>query len=266
MASGRRSRLLPKLPYPGIRPFRKDEWPIFCGRQRIVDELLDIMVKEQFVPVLGTSGCGKSSIVKAGLIATLEREVQRSRRRLAIGRDAPGQYSAVVPVGSAVDRHPSRREHAAYARADGDLARRSWPRPERHRPGTQGHGFPSDLNLLLLVDQFEELFRFGVLGGEAETRTFLDQLLDVYEAQPHGIHIVLTMRADFISDCARWPRLAVALNQTIYLLRWMTDDELREAIAAPALLYRGKVEPELVERITVIPVASRINCRSSSTP
>ena len=72
--SGRRSRLLPKLPYPGIRPFRKDEWPTFCGRQRIVDELLDIMVKEQFVPVLGTSGCGNSSIVKAGLIATLERE------------------------------------------------------------------------------------------------------------------------------------------------------------------------------------------------
>ena len=71
----------------------------------------------------------------------------------------------------------------------------------------------------------------------------------MYEAQPHGIHIVLTMRADFISDCARWPRLAVALNQTIYLLRWMTDDELREAIAAPALLYRGKVELELVERI-----------------
>ena len=64
-----------------------------------------------------------------------------------------------------------------------------------------------------------------------------------------GIHIVLTMRTDFISECARWPRLAMALNKTAYLLRWMTNDELREAIAAPALLYRGKVEPELVERI-----------------
>src|SRR5690348_3339438 len=70
----RKSRLLPEFPYPGLRPFRKEEWPVFCGRSEIVDELLAALGATHFVPVLGTSGCGKSSIIKAGLVSTLERE------------------------------------------------------------------------------------------------------------------------------------------------------------------------------------------------
>src|SRR5690242_3177108 len=70
----RKSRLLPEFPYPGLRPFRKEEWPVFCGRSEIVDELLSALGATHFVPVLGTSGCGKSSIIKAGLVSTLERE------------------------------------------------------------------------------------------------------------------------------------------------------------------------------------------------
>ena len=50
---------------------------------------------------------------------------------------------------------------------------------------------------MLLVDQFEELFRFGTLGGDVEVHSFLDQLIDVFDGQPRGIHIVSTMRADF---------------------------------------------------------------------
>ena len=111
------------------------------------------------------------------------------------------------------------------------------------------HGFSRDRDLLLLVDQFEELFRFESLGGDAEVASFIDQLIDVFDGQPHGIHVVSTMRADFIADCARWPRLAGALNRSAYLLRWMTEGELREAITAPARLYRGEIEPKLVDRI-----------------
>jgi WD40 repeat protein len=253
-----RSRLLPPLPYPGIRPFRKEEWPIFCGRQQIVDELLQVLGDARFLPVVGTSGCGKSSIIKAGLIATLEREhgalganwqtVEMRPGNSPMWHLADALWTATVgPTGGSAANAPAQikgtpeeiaKIRSMLGRGPGGIER-----------VLRARNFAQDRDLLLLVDQFEELFRFASLGGDSEVESFIDQLVDVFDGRPHGIHVVLTMRADFIADCARWPRLAAALNRTAYLLRWMTEDELREAIITPAKLYRGEIEPKLVDRI-----------------
>jgi WD40 repeat protein len=254
----RRSRLLPPLPYPGIRPFRKEEWPIFCGRQQIVDELLQALGDARFLPVIGTSGCGKSSIMKAGLIATLEREHGALGATWQSVEMRPGNapmWNLAEALWAAIPAAANRLAAAAPGQAKGTPEEIAAIRAMLGRgPGgiervLREHGFPQDRDLLLLVDQFEELFRFESLGGEAEVSSFIDQLVDVFDGQPHGIHVVSTMRADFFAECARWPRLAGALNRTAYLLRWMTEDELREAITAPARLYRGEIEPKLVDRI-----------------
>jgi ABC-type glutathione transport system ATPase component len=60
-----------KLPYPGLRPFRFDESDIFFGRERQTDELLARLARSRFLAVTGASGCGKSSLVKAGMIPAL---------------------------------------------------------------------------------------------------------------------------------------------------------------------------------------------------
>lgn len=60
------------LPYPGLRPFRRDETDIFFGREEQTDQLLEKLVHSRFIAVVGPSGCGKSSLVKAGMIAALE--------------------------------------------------------------------------------------------------------------------------------------------------------------------------------------------------
>jgi WD40 repeat protein len=250
--SQRRSSILPEFPYPGIRPFQKDEWPIFCGRQRIVDDLLHILGEARFLPVLGTSGCGKSSLIKAGLIATLERESGRLGASWVTAEMRPANapmwglaealwaatHPDEQPAGNAPPPEKVAALRAILGQGPGGIAR-----------VLDSYGFPADRNLLLHVDQFEELFRFGSLGGEAEAETFVDQLIDVFDGQPRGIYVVSTMRTDFIADCARFPRLADAFNQTGYLLRHMTPAELREAIERPARLYRGRVEPQLVDRL-----------------
>jgi WD40 repeat protein len=240
------------LPYPGIRPYEKAEWPIFCGRQRIVDELLENLGDARFLPVLGTSGCGKSSVIKAGLIATLEREhgrlgaswrtVEMRPANAPMWGLAEALWAATRPGGPAQAGVPPPEQVAAVRTLLG------------HGPGgieriLKTHGFPEDHNLLLHVDQFEELFRFGALGGEAEAEAFVDQLVDVFDGQPRNIYLVATMRTDFLGDCARFQRLADAFNQTTYLLRRMTNAELREAIERPARLFRGRVEPKLVDRL-----------------
>ena len=73
LAAGR----FPDPPYPGIRPFEEHEWPIFFGRQAIIEELLERLSKPRFVAVIGASGGGKSSLIKAGLFATLKHKHKR---------------------------------------------------------------------------------------------------------------------------------------------------------------------------------------------
>ena len=71
--AGAGAELLPGYPYPGLRPFTQDEWPIFKGRDRLIRDILVLLAKSSFVSVLGLSGSGKSSLVRAGVLATLER-------------------------------------------------------------------------------------------------------------------------------------------------------------------------------------------------
>jgi energy-coupling factor transporter ATP-binding protein EcfA2 len=64
-------------PYPGLRPFQKHEWPIFFGREPMIDAVLDRLAATQLVVVHGSSGCGKSSLIKAGVLPRLEQEHSR---------------------------------------------------------------------------------------------------------------------------------------------------------------------------------------------
>ena len=68
---------LPARPYPGLRPFEQHEWPIFFGRERMTDEIVDRLLGHRLLVVHGDSGCGKSSLVRAGVLPRLEQESAR---------------------------------------------------------------------------------------------------------------------------------------------------------------------------------------------
>lgn len=69
---------LPDVPYPGLRPFEKHEWPVFFGRERTTQEVIDLLLERSLVVVHGSSGCGKSSLIRAGVLSRLEQEHTRS--------------------------------------------------------------------------------------------------------------------------------------------------------------------------------------------
>ena len=240
---------VPDPPYPGIRPFEEHEWPIFFGRQVIVEQLLERLSRNRFVAVVGASGGGKSSLVKAGLFATLKHK----HRRLGIHWQTATMRPAGSPMWSLAEAlyrtlDPSPVEPAPVDAVEpyrAGLAR------GRHAIAAvlEEYAFPDEQNLLLLVDQFEELFRYDILGGDVEVRTFLDQLVDAVDEPPEGFYVALTMRSDFLGDCARYPRLADALNQAVYLLRRLSDAELVEAVVHPAELLGGRIEPDLLQRL-----------------
>ncbi len=231
------------LPYPGLRAFARSESMLFFGREDSVDAMIERLAATRFLAVLGASGSGKSSLVRTGLFDGLELGFfARAGARWRIVETHPGG----APMRNLA-------EALAQASADGDLpgdietllckGRRSlieWASGARLAPGE---------NLLVLVDQFEEIFRYSDYAAREEAEDFVALLIESARATDLPIHIVVTMRSEYLGACALIPGLAEQLNDGFYLTPRMTRDECRRAIEGPAAVIGFDIEPALTNRI-----------------
>lgn len=224
-------------PYPGLRPFHEDDASLFFGRDDQTCDLLRRLDEYRFVAVVGLSGSGKSSLVRAGLVPALRRRYLREdgvRWRVAAlrpGADPMDQLKAALD--EALGPEPSRLE---------TLSRSSFGLIKAARQGRS----PEE-NLLVVVDQFEEIFRHP----RQESSDFVSLLLTaVKEArQDYPIYVVLTMRTDYIGDCARFRDLPETLNDSQYLVPRLTHEQAREAIEKPAKEHGGEIDSELLQQL-----------------
>jgi tetratricopeptide (TPR) repeat protein len=241
-------------PFPGLRAFEPDEDHLFFGREKEIDDLLRRLRTTRFLTVIGSSGSGKSSLVRSGLIPALESGLMAragSNWRIATlrpGADPIGNLAAAL---DAPDVLP----------ASGDLAstNRVLLEATLHR-GTLGivnavrqAKIPPQDNLLLVVDQFEELFRFRrnqqIQNSRDEAAAFVKLLLEAAQQDDIPVYVILTMRSDFIGDCIEFAGLPEAVNKGQYLVPRMTRDELRSAITGPVAVSGGEITPRLVLRL-----------------
>src|SRR5215475_4954141 len=235
-----------QAPYPGLRPFTRGEADIFFGREAQTDELVDRLGYSRFLSVVGPSGCGKSSLVRAGLLDALER----------------GFMASAGAGWHIVDMRPGGRP--MWQLADALLTIAGRPRYEHDSAFLQAalergpHSLieylhdlplPEDENLLILVDQFEEIFRFTSSAGQEEADAFVALLLAATQQREQPVYVVITMRSDFIGDCARFAGLPEAINEAMFLTPRLTREQSRQAIEGPARVFGGEVEPALVNRL-----------------
>jgi WD40 repeat protein len=255
-------------PYPGLRPFEAHEAEIFFGRETHTDRLLGILQRERFLAVIGPSGCGKSSLVRAGMLPALaagwlgtgsqwriailrpgDQPVQRLARALlhpdALRADLLG--SAVEQADDAVDQTLPLIE-AELRR--GPLGMLQLVEAARSR-GDGAHSTGAPFNLLVLVDQFEELFRYteGSTAQADEADAFVDLLLRTNAEQSAQIFIVITMRTDFLGHCVRFLDLPEVINRSQYLTPRLTRSQLQQAIVGPAQMFGGTVAPDVVNEL-----------------
>src|SRR5204862_6431742 len=112
---------------------------------------------------------------------------------------------------------------------------------------------PRGDNLLILVDQFEELFRFRrsrqVESSREEAVAFVKLLLEATQQAKVPIYVVLTMRSDFIGDCMDYPGLPEAVNAGLDLVGRMSRDALRSVMTGPVAVGGGTIEARLVTRV-----------------
>lgn len=235
--------MVTRLPYPGLRPFRRDESDLFFGREGSVDVLVDKLAATRFLAVLGSSGSGKSSLVRTGLLDALELGLSPrmgSSWRLADMR--PGERPMRSLAAALLQ--------GAGAEVDAELLADFLARGPRSLVTWCADGnLPAGANLLLLVDQFEELFRFDQYAGREEAEAFVALLLQSASERDSRIHVVITMRSEFLGSCALLPGLAERINEGMYLTSRMTRDQCREAIEGPAAVIGFRLEPALVNRL-----------------
>jgi hypothetical protein len=241
---------LSTAPYPGLRPFLYTEADIFFGREEQTDQLLKKLQTSHFLSVIGPSGCGKSSLVRAGMISALAAgfltqagahwriaEMRPGERPLGRLAEALTSSLAMGPeFGSGPDTAPFLQ--AMLRRGPLGLleAMRETPLPEH-------------ANLLLLVDQFEEIFRFRDEGDADEADAFVALLLATAKQREVPVYIVITMRTDYLGECAFFSGLPEAMNDGQFLTPRMTREQSEAAITKPARVFGGTVDPTLVNRL-----------------
>ncbi|KYC34624.1 hypothetical protein WA1_51500 [Scytonema hofmannii PCC 7110] len=240
-------------PFPGLRPFEVDEAHLFFGREGQADELLRRLGRNRLLAVVGTSGSGKSSLVRAGLLPSLYNGfmVQAgSSWRVAVFR--PGDD----PIGNLARA----LNHPKVFGTDSEDAVSAIITETTLRRGALGlievvqqARMPSDDNLLVVVDQFEELFRFkqNALSKDSkdEAAAFVKLLLEATGQKVVPIYVVITMRSDFLGDCAQFRDLPEALNDSQYLVPRMTRDQRHIAIEGPCAVGGAKMTKRLVNRL-----------------
>jgi len=245
---------LPKFPYPGLRPFKASEAAIYYGRNAQKDAVLERLNESRMVFITGPSGCGKSSLIKAGVIPALRAGLlERAGYRWKTAEMQPGRRPLVnllraledaFGTGSSSGR-PSRSELQSYLEND---EAGLWAAMSMIASGAENPGGAGGQPLLLLIDQFEEIFGQQIKDS-SDVDKFVRLLVTQY-ARPHpSLFIVFTVRSDYVGMCASFPGLSDAINHCQYLTPVLTPAELREAIIRPAEDYGAHVSEGLVAEI-----------------
>ncbi|MBD2303251.1 pentapeptide repeat-containing protein [Nostoc sp. FACHB-190] len=231
-------------PYRGLRYFdcKQEDAQYFYGRQALTDQLLEKVRVGNFLAVLGASGSGKSSVVRAGLLYQLQQGKRLSgsetwKIRIFRPGDHPLQSLAQVFLDESLSdiQRASQLKEVEDLIGEGDFSRLiTVARTPR---------------VVLLIDQFEEVF--ALCTDRKERQQFFDCLLAGLQRCGDKLFLVLTMRADFFGKCAEYGELTQQIQENLVTVTRMTEEELRHAITEPPKQVDLQVEPELVNQMIV---------------
>ena len=249
--------LLAQNPFPGLRAFRPGEYDRFFGRQQQIDELVARLAAVPFVAVSGASGCGKSSLVLAGLLNELKRQhddaFETDWRPVVLRPGNRPIANLAAPLAAALDGTPGDTPVGAAdapdtARADalyGQLRLGGLGLVEAVRQSR----LPPAARVLVVVDQFEEIFRFKRMADPGEAAAFVKLLLQAAADPDSRVSVVITLRSDTLGACADFRDLPEAVSRGGYLVPRLKRDQRKQAITGPVALRGAQIAPRLVQRL-----------------
>jgi WD40 repeat protein/tetratricopeptide (TPR) repeat protein len=232
-----------------LRPFTPEEDYLFFGREEQTLELLERLASHRFVAVVGTSGSGKSSLVRCGLLSRLlGGKMLEAGAAWAVAVTHPGGNPLALLTEALLDAGLYQREEE-HAREDllATLSRSHFGLVEAVKQA----GVDAGTNFLLVVDQFEEIFRFHEAGQvqQEAANEFVSLLLEAAAQKAVPIYVVLTMRSDFIGECSQFEGLAEMVNRGEFLIPRLSREQYKRVIEGPIKVAGGTIAPRLLQRL-----------------
>lgn len=228
-------------PFRGLLPFEEEHATLFFGRDREIRDIAARLEYRRLLAVTGVSGSGKSSLVRAGIIPMLKAGLiprLGTSVRVAIMKPRGGPLSEL------------RRQLAAALGREIDaetLTRTTYGLVDAVKP------LALEESMLVVVDQFEEIFQYRkdhlATDGGAEADRFVTLLLRAVDQTGVSIYVILTMRSDYLGECAIFRDLPEALNDGHYLVPRMTRHQLQEAIESPLERIGASIYPAVVQEL-----------------
>ena len=245
-----------KNPFVGLRPYNEDEDTIFFGRDEQVKELLHKLGTTRFLGIIGSSGCGKSSIIRAGLIPKL-------KGGFLTGDRDHWAIATMMPKGNPLNNIANSILEILKSADKENKIIRSLAGILEIIEDTGSYGIldllnktfkNSRYNILLLIDQFEELFttrREGITieKNKKENALFIQLMIALCQKSNLPIYVIITMRSDYIGKCDAYKELPEILNKSQYLVPGLNKNQLQEIIELPIKLCNRSIEKSLLNTI-----------------
>jgi hypothetical protein len=244
-------------PFPGLRAFGVEESHLFFGREGQSEIVLEYLAKNHFAAVTGASGSGKSSLIYCGLIPILYGGfVAGAGSNWRIIATRPGNQpvrnlAEAIADAETQDLNASEEKVNIYRNLVYALLRRnSFGLVE----AVSQMQLKKGENLLLVIDQFEELFRFkdsrdNVITTINETEAFIKLLVNAVRQRKLPIYVVLTMRSDFVGECSQFQELTSLINDSNFLVPQMTRDDFSRAVLGPIAVKGAAMDPQLYQDV-----------------
>jgi len=243
-AAEQRDRGQKTWPYVGLRYFEETDASLFYGRDEHTTELLGKLARNRFVAVIGSSGSGKSSLVRAGLLPELRSGmIPQAGPRWTVVEFKPGNaplLELAEALRSSLDVVDARAllEEGPLGIANAVAAAR----------------LAGNTNVLVIADQFEEVFRFQreerdkCRETEAiqQCQALVRRLLDATTESDLAIYVLVVMRSDYLGECSQFPELPERMSQSVYLVPRLRRDQVQEVITAPV---GNAIEPALLQEL-----------------
>ncbi len=243
-------------PFPGLRPFEVEESHLFFGREGQSDEVVYKLINNRFVAIMGSSGSGKSSLMNCGVIPKLYSGLYGDiDKDWAVMISKPGTSPVENLADSIISLDPkyeaAASEDQSFQKILASTILRSSSLGLVDLISNSNH--LKDKNIFLLIDQFEELFRFQI-GDNLyedlnETTAFINMLLEAIKQTALPIYVAFTIRSDYSGNFAQYPAFTELINKSHYLIPQMSREQRRQAIEGPIAVGGGKIAQRLVQEL-----------------
>ena len=232
-------------PFPGLRSYEYEDHSLFFGRESHIQELRNKLLDARFLALIGSSGSGKSSLIKAGLIPSLENAKEvKEKWKVIVFRPGANPVKSLV----AALKANLKKEDVSWEAQDLDQVEKQLLTDPKAI--FKLLSVAKEDNYLLVIDQFEEIFRYEFSENQKNTKVqnpaFIDLLLSVINQREMPVHVVITMRSDYLDHCTEFKGLTEVINRGYYLLPKMNQEEIRQVITRPIQAFGAQIEPVLV--------------------